>query len=67
VTSRVPNKSILLKTNPYYKGKRPHNPTQISYTVGNSLDATYLRTQQGATDYEAGGIPPAAYGAPTCS
>jgi ABC-type oligopeptide transport system substrate-binding subunit len=61
VASRVPNKSILLKTNTYYKGKRPHNATQISYTVGNSLDATYLRTQQGATDYAAGGIPPAAY------
>jgi ABC-type oligopeptide transport system substrate-binding subunit len=61
VASRVPNNSILLKTNTYYKGKRPHNATQISYTVGNSLDATYLRTQQGATDYAAGGIPPAAY------
>jgi ABC-type oligopeptide transport system substrate-binding subunit len=61
VASRVPNKSILLKTNPYYKGKRPHNAAQINYTVGNSLDATYLRTQQGATDYAAGGIPPAAY------
>ena len=29
--------------------------------VGNSLAATYLRTQQGATDYAAGGIPPASY------
>lgn len=61
IASRIPNKSILLKTNPYYKGKRPHNASQINYTVGNSLDATYLRTQQGATDYAAGGIPPAAY------
>jgi ABC-type oligopeptide transport system substrate-binding subunit len=61
VASRTPNKSILLKTNPYYKGKRPHNAAQISYTIGNSLDATYLRTLQGATDYAAGGIPPAAY------
>jgi ABC-type oligopeptide transport system substrate-binding subunit len=61
VANRVPNKSITLKLNPYYKGKRPHNATQIAYTVGNSLDATYLRVQQGATDYAAGGIPPAAY------
>jgi peptide/nickel transport system substrate-binding protein len=61
VASRVPNKSIVLKSNPYYKGKRPHNASQIVYTIGNSLDATYLRTQQGATDYAAGGIPPAAY------
>src|SRR6476659_10624133 len=49
VASRTPNRSILLKTNPYYKGKRPHNADQINYTIGNSLDATYLRTLQGAT------------------
>jgi len=61
IASRTPNKSIVLKSNPYYKGKRPHNATQIVYTIGNSLDATYLRVQQGATDYAAGGIPPASY------
>ena len=61
MASRVPNKSIVLKRNPYYKGKRPHNADQIIYTIGNSLDATYLRVQQGATDYAAGGIPPASY------
>jgi peptide/nickel transport system substrate-binding protein len=61
VASRTPNKSIVLKRNPYYKGKRPHNADQIAYTVGNSLDAIYLRVQQGATDYAASGIPPASY------
>jgi ABC-type transport system substrate-binding protein len=61
VAARTPNKSILLKRNPYYRGKRPHNATQIVYTIGNSLDATYLRVQQGASDYAAGGIPPASY------
>ena len=61
VASRTVNKSIVLKRNPYYKGKRPHNADQIVYTIGNSLDATYLRVQQGATDYAAGGIPPASY------
>src|SRR5581483_8836748 len=61
IADRVPNKSITIKKNPYYKGKRPHNVNQINYIVGNSLDATYLRTQQGATDYAAGGIPPASY------
>jgi ABC-type oligopeptide transport system substrate-binding subunit len=61
ISDREPNKSITIKKNPYYKGKRPHNVTQINYIIGNSLDATYLRTQQGATDYAAGGIPPASY------
>ena len=61
IADRVPNKSITIKKNPYYKGKRPHNVNEIDYNVGNSLDATYLRAQQGATDYAAGGIPPASY------
>ncbi len=61
ISDRVPNKSITIKKNPNYKGKRPHNVNQIDYVVGNSLDATYLRVQQGAADYAAGGIPPASY------
>lgn len=61
VASRTPNRSIVLKRNPYYHGKRPHNVTEIDYTIGNSLDATYLRVQQGSSDYASGGIPPAAY------
>jgi ABC-type oligopeptide transport system substrate-binding subunit len=61
VASRAAGKSIVLKRNPYYKGKRPHNADQIVYVIGNSLDATYLRVQNGQTDYAAGGIPPAAY------
>jgi ABC-type oligopeptide transport system substrate-binding subunit len=61
ISDRVPNKSITIKKNPNYKGKRPHNVTQFNYVIGNSLDATYLRAQQGATDYAAGGIPPASY------
>src|SRR6266480_2577032 len=61
IASRVPNKSIVIKPNPFYKGKRPHNVNQIVYNVGNALSATYFRTQQGATDYASGGIPPASY------
>ncbi len=61
IADRQANKSITIKRNPYYKGKRPHNVTQINYVIGNSLDASYLRVQQGATDYAAQGIPPASY------
>ena len=61
ISDRVPNKSITIKKNPNYKGKRPHNVNVINYIVGNSLDASYLRAQQGATDYAAQGIPPASY------
>ena len=61
ISDRVPNKTITIKRNPYYKGKRPHNVNQIEYTIGNALPATYLRVQQGASDYAAAGIPPSAY------
>jgi ABC-type oligopeptide transport system substrate-binding subunit len=61
ISEHTPNKSITIKRNPYYKGKRPHNLTQINYVIGNSQAATYLRAQQGATDYAAGGIPSASY------
>jgi oligopeptide transport system substrate-binding protein len=61
ISEHVSNKSITVKKNPYYKGKRPHNVNSIVYTIGNSLDASYLRAQQGATDYAAQGIPPTSY------
>jgi ABC-type transport system substrate-binding protein len=61
ISDRVANRSITIKRNPNYKGKRPHNYDQINYVVGNSQAATYLRVQQGATDYAAGGIPSASY------
>jgi peptide/nickel transport system substrate-binding protein len=61
IAARTPNKSIDLKRNPYYKGPRPHNVNAVHYDIGNSLDATYLRVQQGATDIADTGIPPSDY------
>jgi ABC-type transport system substrate-binding protein len=61
ISDRQINKSITIKKNPFYKGKRPHNLNEIDYVIGNSLAASYLRVQQGASDYAAQGIPPASY------
>ncbi len=61
IASRTPNKEIVVKKNPYYKGTRPHNISEIHFNVGETLDATYLRIQQGSTDYADSGIPPAAW------
>jgi len=61
IADRAPNRSIVLKRNPFYKGKRPHNATQVVYTIGNLLEAIRLRVEQGVTDYAAQGIPPSAY------
>jgi len=61
IAERTPNKSILVKKNPYYKGKRPANVAQIAYTIGNSQEAIRLRVESDQSDYAAGGIPAAAY------
>jgi ABC-type oligopeptide transport system substrate-binding subunit len=61
ISDRTPNKSIVLKRNPNYKGKRPHNVNSIVYTIGNSLESIRLRVESGASDYAAPGIPSAAY------
>lgn len=59
IAARTPNKSIDLKRNPNYHGKRPHNVDAIHYTIGNSLDATLLRLTNGQTDL--GGVNATAY------
>ena len=61
VASRTPNKQIILKQNPYYKGPRPHNFTQIVYTIGNTLEAIRLNVESGKSDYAASGLPSAAW------
>ena len=61
IASRIPNHQIVVKRNAYYHGPRPHNIDGINYTVGQTLDASYLRVQQGSTDYAESGIPPASY------
>ncbi len=59
ISARTPNKSISLKRNPYYKGKRPHNVNEINVTIGNSLDAIFLKIKSGQSDL--GDIPAAQY------
>jgi ABC-type oligopeptide transport system substrate-binding subunit len=61
IASRTPNREVILKQNPNYKGKRPHNVTQITYNIGNAIAATELRVQSAASDYAASGVPPADY------
>ena len=60
IASRTPNKEIVVKKNPYYHGKRPHNISEIHYTIGQDVNATWLRVQAGQTDL-AEVLPPATY------
>jgi ABC-type oligopeptide transport system substrate-binding subunit len=62
VADRTPNRTITIKKNPYYKGKRPHNVAEIVYTPGVSQEAIRLRVEHGDSDYAAGGVPAPAYG-----
>jgi peptide/nickel transport system substrate-binding protein len=52
-------RSLTIKRNPNYRGKRPHNANEIDFVIGNSLDATQLRIDSGAADI--GNVPPASY------
>jgi ABC-type transport system substrate-binding protein len=58
---RVPNKSITLKRNTFYKGPRPHNVNEIDFKIGNTLDVIEQNVKSGTTDYAAQGIPPNDY------
>jgi ABC-type transport system substrate-binding protein len=51
--------SLVIKRNPNYKGKRPHNLDGITFNIGPSLDATLLRLRNG--DADLGGVPTSAY------
>lgn len=50
VASRVPNREIVLKRNPFYRGTRPANVDQIVYTI-NGGEACRAAVEQNAMDY----------------
>lgn len=62
VDSRVPNRSIVLKKNPNYKGPRPHNVDAMVYTVGVDPNATKLQVEKGDVDYAGDGLEPSQWG-----
>jgi ABC-type oligopeptide transport system substrate-binding subunit len=56
LASRTPNRQMILKLNPYYKGNRPHNWSTIDIEIGNSLDTIQLDVESGKTDYAQDGL-----------
>src|SRR4051794_11367173 len=61
ISARTPNRSITLKRNTFYKGKRPHSANGIQVNVGNSPDVIYQNVVKGTTDYAASGVTPSLY------
>jgi len=57
VASREPDRSILLKRNKFYKGKRPHNLDSMQFKIGIAIDPGFREVEAGQAD--AGPIPPA--------
>jgi peptide/nickel transport system substrate-binding protein len=57
VSARVPNRSVTLKRNPYYRGARPHHLDEIDITTNTAQQASYLQLQKGDADYDPNGVP----------
>jgi peptide/nickel transport system substrate-binding protein len=57
IVSRIPNKEIVIRRNPFYTGSRPAHFDGIDYQIGTQLDATEARVQAGTADYAAQGLP----------
>jgi ABC-type transport system substrate-binding protein len=61
VSSRTPNRSIVLKKNKYYKGPIPGHIAQWNYTAQIEADQAFLLINSGQSDWAADGLPPAVH------
>jgi ABC-type oligopeptide transport system substrate-binding subunit len=50
VAERIPNRRIVLRRNPFYRGHRPANVDEMVFTIGESADACWLATEQNRVD-----------------
>ena len=55
--ARTPNRSLTLKKNPNYGGKRTANADTIQVNVGNDTPVEFQNVESGTTDYASGSIP----------
>jgi ABC-type oligopeptide transport system substrate-binding subunit len=61
VASRQVGRQIITKTNPNYKGPRPHNIDTFVFTANTNLDQSLLQVKAGQADYDIGGLPATAH------
>jgi peptide/nickel transport system substrate-binding protein len=61
ITSRTPNRQIVLSVNKFYNGSRPHNFDKIVFTPNVDLNQSLLQVKSGQADYDAAGLPPTAH------
>ncbi|MDQ3875030.1 MAG: ABC transporter substrate-binding protein [Actinomycetota bacterium] len=58
IVSRDPNRSIVMRRNPNYRGPRPHRLQQINFRMQVNLQSGFNEVEAGQADYQEG-IPPA--------
>jgi len=56
IADRTVGKQIVLKTNPYYKGNRPHRSDTIVMTMNTDSQQTYLQVSNGTYAADATGL-----------
>jgi ABC-type transport system substrate-binding protein len=61
IASYIRGRRLVLKTNKYYKGNRPHNPNSITINVNTNLDTSLLQVRSNQRDYDMFGVPPTAH------
>src|SRR5262245_1453424 len=61
VASRQVGRQLIVRSNPNYKGTRPHNVSTFVFTMNTNLDQSLLQVKAGQSDYDAGGLPATAH------
>ncbi len=51
VASHIPERSLVLRLNPNYRGPRPHRLAEIRYTIGVRADRAVPAVEAGRADY----------------
>jgi ABC-type oligopeptide transport system substrate-binding subunit len=61
ISSYVRGRHLVLKTNKYYKGNRPHNIDTFDININTDVDQSLLQVRSNQRDYDMGGLPPSAH------
>jgi peptide/nickel transport system substrate-binding protein len=61
IASRDIGRQIIVKSNRFYRGNRPHNIDTFTFTVNTNLDQSLLQVKSNQVDYDVGGLPPSAH------
>jgi len=61
IAARDVGRTVLLKRNKLYRGKRPHNPNLITIAVNTHIDTSLLQVEANQRDYDMFAVPPTSH------